>query len=158
MTALSDTLTAHWRSIGLSIAPGNSAEEIAHFEKRHKIRLAEDLRGYLLAVNGMLAIGPNDCDPNGFSFWPLERIKTVREESATHRSPLPQITQPDQYFVFADYLQWSWAYAIRLDSNQDLPNDVIFVGTQKQKQIAASFSEFVELYLRDAEELYKHHE
>ena len=63
---------------------------------------------------------------------------------------LPPIHSPDEYFVFADYLQWSWAYAVRLRSED---SSVILVGAEGDV-VAASFSEFVRLYIEDAEALY----
>jgi hypothetical protein len=62
------------------------------------------------------------------------------------------VEEPDHYFLFADYLQWSWAYAIRLGSNAT--HDVILVGTRKPQKAAATFSEFLELYFRDSQDLY----
>lgn len=46
--------------------------------------------------------------------------------------------------------QWSWAYAIRLGSED---SSVILVGAEGDV-VAASFSEFVRLYIEDAEALY----
>ncbi len=63
---------------------------------------------------------------------------------------LPSIQSPEEYFVFADYFQWSWAYAIRLGSED---SSVILVGAEGDV-VAASFSEFVRLYIEDAEALY----
>jgi hypothetical protein len=148
-----EKLLALWRSIDLKIPSGNSSTEIFDFEARHRVILPGDFREYFLAVNGMSRVGGHDCDKDGFSFWPLERVKPAREETQKHKSLLLSVEPPDHYFLFADYMQWSWAYAIRLGSNTHV-NDVILVGTRKPQKAASTFSEFLELYFRDAKELY----
>jgi len=79
--------------------------------------------------------------------WSSERAKK-------HKSLLLSAGEPDHCFLFANYLQWSWAYAIRLGSDAIHSNDVILLGTRKLQKAASTFSEFPELYFRDARELY----
>jgi len=58
-------------------------------------------------------------------------------------------------FVFADYLDWSWAYAIRLLATPSESGHIFMIGKQETPiQIAESFSDFVELYLVDSPILY----
>lgn len=147
-------LISHWKSQNLRIAPGNPVESVCEFESRNSVTLPADFRDYFLNVDGMVQSGGDDCDQGGFSFWPLARLRSVPEECAQHRLAAPGIESPDEYFVFADYLQWSWAYAIRLTSGPLEANPVIHVGTLRPRVVADSFSQFVDLYLRDAEELY----
>jgi hypothetical protein len=147
-------LIMHWRSLNLLIAPGNSEDGVRDFEARNGVALPHDFRKYLLSVNGMVQAGGQDCDPNGFAFWPLARVKSVRMEYAKHSNPLPEVQDPDRYFVFVDYLQWCWAYAIRLGSRPSDGGQIIHVGKINPKVVAGSFTEFVDLYLRDAAELY----
>jgi hypothetical protein len=147
-------LVRHWRSLNLLIAPGNTEEKVREFESRNRVTLPQDFRDYLLCVNGMVQAGGQDCDPNGFAFWPLARVKSVRTEYAKHSNPLPEVQDPDGYFVFVDYLQWCWAYAIRLGARALDGGQVIHVGKLHPKVVAGSFTEFVDLYLRDAKELY----
>jgi hypothetical protein len=66
----------------------------------------------------------------------------------------PELSDAGRYIAFADYLQWSWAYAIRLGNGPSEPNPVIHVCTIRPKTVAGSFSDFVDLYLRDARELH----
>jgi hypothetical protein len=147
-------LADYWKSQGLSLPSGNLEETVRDFETRCAVTFPPDLREYLLNIDGMRQVGGHDCDANGFAFWPLARIKNIvtiyREES---KAP-PGLHEEDQYYVFADYLQWSWAYAIRLSNRPSEPNHVIHVGTVLPKIIAASFTDFVDLYLQDAPALY----
>ena len=82
------------------------------------------------------------------------RVKNVSEEYAKHSTALPEVPDPNSSFVFPDYLQWCWAYAIHLGDSPLEPNPIIHVGTVHPKVVARSFNEFMELYLRDARELY----
>jgi hypothetical protein len=154
MANLTSKLISHWQSQNLKIAPGNPEARLQEFERHNSVILPPDLRDYFLSVDGMVQVGGHDCDPTGFAFWPLARVKGVAEECAEHSLAIPEVADPDRYFVFADYLQWSWAYAIYLSDRPSRPNPVIHVGTIRPKTVAASFAEFVDLYLRDARELY----
>jgi hypothetical protein len=147
-------LTEHWMSMNLQLAAGNSEERVREFETRHGVIFPTDFKEYLLCVNGMVQAGGQDCDPNGFAFWPLARVQSIVKECAEHSLSPPEVSDKDSYFVFADYLQWSWAYAIRLSSNPSDPNPVIHVGTIRTKIVAPSFSEFVDSYIQDAKSLY----
>ncbi len=154
MTALSELLRGHWKTQGLRLAPGASEQEVRDFEGRYGVVLPNDFRGYILNTNGMLQDASRDFDSNGFSFWPLVRVKTVVEECAALSRNPPDLADRDRYFVFADYLQWSWAYAIYLTDVPPKTNPVIFLGLHSPKVVAPSFTNFVELYLQDARELY----
>jgi hypothetical protein len=147
-------LVGYWKSLNLTVAAGIEKERVLEFESHYGVVLPADFREYFLDVNGMLQRGGQDCDPNGFAFWPLGHVKSVREEYAEHSTALPEVPEPHVYFVFADYLQWCWAYAIRLYDKPVGSNLIITVGTLKTRVIASSFTEFVGLYLWDAKELY----
>ena len=147
-------LISYWKSQNLLLAPGNRIEALQDFELRHSVKFPNDFREYLLQTNGMLEVGGHDCDPMGFSFWPLHRIRSVTEECAAQKIEAPSNLNVENYFVFADYLQWSWAYAIHLGTSPAGTNRVIHVGTFRPKFVADSFTHFVTLYLHDAPELY----
>jgi len=147
-------LISHWKSLNLKIAPGNPEQKVREFESQNGVILPPDFREYFLCVDGMAQVGGHDCDPKGFAFWPLARVRNVVEECAEHSLAQPELPDPEKYFVFADYLQWSWAYAIHLSGSTSQPNQVIHVGTVRAKLVAGSFTQFVDHYLRDAEGLY----
>jgi len=154
MTTSASTLITHWRSQNLRIAPGNTEERVRDFESRNGVILPPDFRDYFLTVDGMAQIGGHDCDPIGFAFWPLRRIRSVTEECTAQKIEPPANSELEKYFVFADYLQWSWAYAIDLGTPAAGTNRVIHVGTLRPNFVADSFTHFVTLYLHDAPELY----
>jgi hypothetical protein len=149
-----EKLVSYWTDGGLKIARGCRESEVRQFEIENGVALPGDLRAYFLHVNGMLPDAREDCDLNGFCFWPLSRVKSVVKELALHSSPMGGSAEDHLHFVFADYLQWSWAYAIRLTESAAGHNPVIHVGTQEQRTVANSFTQFAELYLRDSKDLY----
>jgi len=154
MATSASKLIAHWRSQNLRIMPGNTEDRVRDFESRNAVILPPDFREYFLSVDGMAQVGGHDSDPTGFAFWPLARVQSVIKECAEHSLVVPEVQDQDKYFAFADYLQWSWGYAIHLGDRPSAPNPVIHVATLRPKVVARSFTDFVDMYLRDAEELY----
>lgn len=151
MTSIED-LTSYWKSEGISIGTGNSPVSLDEFENRNSVKLPEDFRNYLKATDGMVPM--RNCDSKGFRFWPLSEIGAVPAVCADNGVLLPDVEHLDKHFVFADYREWSWAYAIDLSGPQGAEHSIIHVGTLKPKTAARSFTQFIDLYLRDARELY----
>lgn len=145
-----EQLVAHWTAQGLPLASGASETEIRSFESRCGFELPGDLWIYFRRVNGLVQRGGFDVDEDGFAFWPLEDVQPLLTVCTKYQQPVPPVPDPQAYFVFADYLQWSWAYAIRLGTSG---NPVIFVGAEGPV-VANSFTEFVALYVQDADPLY----
>jgi hypothetical protein len=145
-------LFARWRGQGLSIRPPCTLAAIVAFEKREQLILPEDLRAYWLAGDGMSETLGQSKDNEGFSFWPLHRLSRADKELA-HRSPhTPVPPNAVDYYVFADYLDWCWAYAVKLRS--DGVGTVVIVGAKAVNVVAPSFAEFIQLYLSDDRALY----
>lgn len=154
VSTIYEQLVSYWKATGLKIAEPVHPSQLQLFETQNDIKLPEDFRMYYRYVNGMVQEGGHDCDKKGFSFWPLAQIRRVPDECSEQSVPVPDIDDPNQYFVFADYLQWSWAYAIRLSRKAPDPSPIIHVGTLEPKVVAQGFSDFVKLYMSDSEELY----
>jgi hypothetical protein len=111
------------------------------------------MKEYFLLVDGMSAWWPGDQDPKGFSFWPLARVRWAPEEFADLSPPCSSFLGAEEFYVFGDYLGWSWAYAIKLGVHAG-DNGVVLIGKDIPELVAGSFSTFVELYLEDAPALY----
>ena len=92
----------------------------------------------------------DNCDSNLFAFWSLERIKPVADECPE----LEGAKGHESYFVFADYMIWSWGYAINLDANSSDAGEVILIGGRRPQQVARSFFDFIGLYVQDSKDLY----
>ena len=112
------------------------------------------MRKYFRRANGMKDTWPGDQDPNGFSFWPLSKVRWVPEELAETSPHTSAFPGAEDFYVFADYMGWSWAYAIRLSSSQG-KNLVILVGKELPELVAKSFSAFVDVYVIDSPALYE---
>ena len=141
----------YWRFQGLSLTGGCHPDSILDFERRNCVELPEDMRAYFLTVDGMSPNNPED--KKGFSFWPLSEV-TRADEEVERRTPFVQhFANDSEFFVFADYLHWSWAYAIRMKPN-GAPR-VIIVGKNTPEIVSESFTEFVGMYIADAASLYE---
>lgn len=147
------SIIERWRSEGLRIAEPCTTAQIKEFELRHSIRLPADFKAYLLSVNGMAPDCRSDVDGRGFSFWPLQRICSAFDDlKCAGMSPLDHFRA---YFIFADYLQWSWVYAIQLGSKESAIGKIVRVDTpERLLDVSNSFTEFLELYLADSDRLY----
>jgi hypothetical protein len=145
-------LVRHWKALGLTIPAGVSDEALREFELQSGLAMPLEFREYFLNVNGMAQIGGQDCDENGFAFWPFDRIRPIHEECESNKVPLPAIEEIQSYFAFSDYMQWSWAYAISFAPGQ--MGNVLQFGTRCPRIVARSFGEFVDAYLKDSEQLY----
>jgi hypothetical protein len=123
-------------------------KDIVSFEERHHVKLPPDLRGYFACTDGFDQ-KKDYQDARGFNFWPLKKLRRVSEfEDGRFGFP-----GDSWYFLFCDYLDFSWGYAISLKPGK---NDIILVGTRdgRPRHVANSFEEFVDAYLRDDDKLY----
>jgi hypothetical protein len=70
-----------WTAEGLEIRPGVLPGQLDDFERRHGVRLPEDMRRYFAIVDGM---GPRDLDrmdSRQYSFWDLGSLIPVSCET-----------------------------------------------------------------------------
>jgi len=135
-----------WKNDGLPIAEGASEEEISSFERDYRVRVPKAFREYLLAVNGM--VHAHDSDGRLFAFWPLARIKPVLPEYPAYPDGLRDC------FMFADFMIRSFEYAINMDAESQYLGSVTLIGGAGPQFVSQSFPDFIDLYLRDARELY----
>jgi len=131
------------------IADGATDAELAEFESRQKVTIPSEFWGYLRAVNGMVQSGSNDSDSRAFSFWPLSRVKPIQIESPTSIGG----EELEGIFVFADFLVCSHFYCINMNADNVNSGQVLICG-DLLRPITNSFSEFIELYIKDASSLY----
>lgn len=151
MSSVAEVLLDRWRHDGIRPLPGCSEEDLRRFEDKWSVRLPDDLRAYYSLSAGMPSAPVQDA--KGFYFCPLSRVRTVREEYADLNPPSPPFPGAEDMFVFADYLQWSWAYAIKI-SKDPASSPVFVLGGEKPVRIASSFNDFIHLYLAGDDSLY----
>jgi len=145
------TLVEYWRAQGLSLPAGCDREAIGNFERAHRVALPAEMSAYLMFADGMQQTFRDAWDKDGFAFYPLSAIGSVPEIGQRYNPPLARFSSDEDFFIFADYLQVSWSYAIRLRGEG---NRIVIVGKEIPEIVAESFQEFVALYVTGSKRLY----
>lgn len=133
--------TAHAR-----LRPPVLRHQIIAFEQAYKVAVPADFATYLACFDGFDQ-DEGYQDEAGFNFWPLSGICPLAEyEAGKYRFP-----GDEKYFLFCDYLDFSWAYAVSFEHA-----GIVMVGTANGEPmpVADSYAEFLSMYLRDDAGLY----
>lgn len=141
-TEIFEELLRYWRNNAVPYLPGVRESEIALFEQRYSVRTADDFRQFYLRTDGTFVPGATGCDAQGFAFW---RLRDVRRDSESG------------VFIFADFMDESWWYAVDLSpAEHEQPGAVSLFGGPpfRPVTIASSVSDFVSLYLSNDKRLY----
>ena len=145
MSILWQRLLELWRDAGLIIRPPAPPEAILTFESKYGVVLPADMRAYFLTVDGM----EDELDPGFNRFWPLGMVKPAEKElSERHEA---RLAYPG-CFVFIDHMIWSHAWAVRLGECQATVSGPVYQVRPDEiskRQVAPSFTAFVEMYLAD---------
>jgi hypothetical protein len=144
--SLPHRIRSYWLSIGVKVQPGASTEELEAFERRYGVRLPDDVRAFLQVVNGF---EEGEWDTEMVEWYSISRWAPM---DAPAHQPSAASRLPDAAcFVFADYCLDAFLYAIRLSPGPDQQNHVMgWAGLDPPSwQMANSFSELLEAYLRD---------
>ena len=138
---MTEKLESFWRRQGIKLCSGAHEEELRAFENRYAVHLPEDFRGYLAAINGFDNSEHWMSDDNLITFLGLSEIKPLNAYWS------PEVANSADLFVFADYSISAHVYAIRLSNAAPDRNQVVVV-YDKLIEVAGSFSEFIERYLK----------
>jgi len=140
--SLNAALRAYWDERGIANPSVATPEDIAAFEARHRVRLPPAIVDYFLVVNGTREGRWGMEDEDLISFSHLDQVQSLRER-------YPDDPHPDaaMLFVVADHSIDAWAWAVRLSADAAAPTPVFIVAFTVQ-QIAASFDEYVDGYMR----------
>jgi hypothetical protein len=141
METIGESLKNYWLRQGIKINPGVSEMELSTFEHKYNVRLPEDLKDYFYMVNGF---HNSDVDGEFITFLPLYEIEPLSVNWS-------QVPEAKSYFILADYCISCHVYAIKLtkDTNFDNPVFIDFNDKKSPTQIADSFSEFAQSYLKN---------
>lgn len=120
---------------------GATEAEIISFEKRYGVALPPGVRDYFALLNGTAAGQCGMADADEISFWHLDEVRSLAEERPDDETP-----DAGRFFVFADYLIWSHAWAVHLSDDVSAPTPVVITYYQGQ-QVAGSFEEFLPRYI-----------
>jgi hypothetical protein len=146
-------LIKHWESQGIRHAIGATVSEIESFQSVYGVCLPNDLRKYFLEVNGFSQLSAKENDDRGFRFLSLESVTRASDELKELTGSYPSLPNAENFFVFAEYLQWSWGYAVELGKEHQ-GNVVIPIGKFSYPRLATSFSQFIRLYLSNDPQIY----
>lgn len=135
-------------------APSSTGMAVVQsLERRYSIRLPVEFLDYLTRH-----VPATDWwDDHSFVWWGPERIKSLRDEclDETPAEPRnPEIEEEaDRYLIFADYLDWCYAYAICCS---DGPNrgKVALISASPDRFVSDSFFHFVQLAASDSRRLH----
>jgi hypothetical protein len=144
-----ELLAAYWSEMkGVAVRPSLGLAGIKRLEDRVRLTLPRDFKSYLLMSDGFGA--PSDQDANGFRFWPSNEVVLVDAFDGGRFASADTAT----LLLFADYLGWSWAYAIKAGNEDD--SSVYMIGTADghPHRVANSFAEFADLYMTDDARIY----
>lgn len=147
--AVIDAVRERWTQAGVLAESVADAAQLATFEQRYGVVLPPALRYYFTTVNGTAigACGMEDGD-NLMGFWHLDQVHTFAEEDATGTHPDAGTT-----FVFADHSIWVFAFGIQLSADPNALAPIVTDCAPAFHVVAASFTEFLEAYLRDDAEV-----
>lgn len=143
---IGDVLAAvrqQWAEEG--ILPGTPATpaELEAFEARYGVRLPDDARAWFLTLNGVEHGRDGPMDGLYVTFWNLSQVRPVPDEVPERRFP-----GADRHLVFADYLLWCDAYALRLPDEAGAPTPVVVLGAGAPVEVAPSLTAFLEAWLQ----------
>lgn len=152
-----NALVELWRREEVGVGQGNSSKVIQEFEVRNSVVFPTEFRNYLFLCDGMYPDASRDTDRRGFCFWPLHNIKPAFTEFERGQAHETRNLDPalKKYFIFADYLQWSWAYAINLTTDGGNGTIVRVEEPGRVVVVSQSFFEFIRLYIEDSKYIYK---
>ena len=128
-------------------SPGVADARLSELERRYDVRLPEGFRAYLKAA---MPSG-NTWDDEGTRWWPLDEIKSVRDECGIQTGYSPAMGD-DRRLIFADFLIWCHAWAVDCSEGPDRGKVRIITGTDRY--VADSFDDFIDRYMRDDHSVY----
>jgi hypothetical protein len=130
-----ERLRSRWLEDGIHFNEGVSEAMIYQFERRHNISLPKGIKQYLLTTNGM---SEGEVDENLVSFLSLESM----DHEPNHKA----ISANEIEITIADFSLMSHLYVLRTTPKGDR-SPVFATDREHEKQIAATFEEFLNQYL-----------
>ena len=123
---------------------GVSPNVLQSFELKYGVTLLTDFGALYRGLDGM---PPNHWDDELIRWWPIAEVKPVNDELKHAHGAYPN------QFIFADWSLWAHAYAIDLGPGATRGR-VVIVGGDRPIPVAASFTEFLDLYTARSDKLY----
>jgi hypothetical protein len=133
-----------------------SEHNINSFNQIHGLIIPNDLSDYFTEINGT----NENYDSRFFKFYPHSHFKSIGEHfknwegTPNYNEAKDVIDDSSNCFIFADYMCYTFSYAIHLYPKEVKINEIYIICGDEYKVIASSFSEFIELYLLNDKSLY----
>jgi SMI1 / KNR4 family (SUKH-1) len=146
MGTRASSVLSYWDSTGTPYLRGVKPNDLESFERRYGVAAPAPFRELYLTTNGTSVDGSRGVDPEGYSFFELAQV-----------APDPEYPWA---FVFADFMDYSYAYAIDLKGQDLFPfpiGSIYIVGGFGKVPIlvAKDLNEFLELYVSEDERMYQ---
>ena len=143
-----ERLRKSWQAQRINVPAGVPERLLLEFEQQQQVVLPADLRDYFLAMDGMGERGIFDKEI--FCFWPLSEVVSIHDYVPDQSW---RFSHSHQYYLFADVSIECPAFAIRLNSDVEEENTILwvhmFAGILDVIPAFGSFTEFLEAYLID---------
>jgi hypothetical protein len=91
----------------------------------------------------------NDCDSEGFLFWPPDQLDFANSTLLGYK-----LEAPNSIIIIADCLQEAWLYGLWVTGKDAGKISVIFGYENAPQTTISSFDGFIEKYLINAAEIY----
>ena len=143
-----EKLQRYWRDTNAGVdTVALSEQQLEGLERKYRVRLPDDFRDYLRYS----CPGNENWDDNLICWWPLDRIKNIVDEFQHKITDETIARDAVMYIFFADYCIWCWAWAIACGDDENRGRVACISG--RDRFVADSFAEFVDLLIRDSSKL-----
>lgn len=125
--------------------------KINEFQNNNKILIPSDLKQYFLLINGS-----NDMPlDNLYEFYSINRIfNEFKDWNGVPDYNKLEFQQFENVFIFGNYEFNFYSFGIELSNTLSSINRIFIFCGSEYRIIANSFSEFIDLYLDNPEEIY----
>lgn len=150
------TIKQLWDLENINSVINVNEENINSFTRTYGLIIPNDIREYFMEINGT----NENYDGRFFKFYPFSQFKSIDDhfnnwEGVPNYNAAKNVIRDSQNcFVFADYMCYTFSYAIRLYPKEMKVNEIYIICGDEYKFIASSFSEFAELFVLSEESLY----
>ena|SRR5688572_21958473 len=130
-------------------------EDVVNFQNKNRISLPRDLIEYFRFFNGT----SSEYNARWFCFYSLMEFQPLGQKFEewigipNYQNIVKTLDQHENCYAFADYQCHLFTYAIRLYQIDSFKNEIYVVCGAEFRLIANTFTEFVEKYLDDSNDL-----
>ena len=131
-------------------------DKLSLFQSENKLTIPDDLKSYLRLSDNEI----DEYSEGMFTFFKLDEFKSVKDAvgdyggTPDYRRIVEVLPEHENCFVFAEYFLYVMVFAIRLYEKPTGENEVYVIMGDKYELVAKSFSEFINLYNDDFNNLF----